>query len=64
MDVRGLTGFAAPDLLTRAGMVRRWARTAQVQVRLAVVSRPEIDDDALHGLEQEASLWIGPPRAF
>lgn len=44
VDVRGLTGFAKPDVLARVGMVRRWASTAQGRLKVAFVSRPEIDD--------------------
>ena len=44
VDVRGLTGFARPEVSTRAGMVRRWASTAQGRLKVAFVSRAEIDD--------------------
>jgi len=44
VDVRGLTGFAKPDVLARVGMVRRWAATAQGRLKVAFVSRVEIDD--------------------
>jgi hypothetical protein len=44
VDVRGLTGFAKPDVLARVGMVRRWASTAQGRLKVAVISRAEIDD--------------------
>lgn len=44
VDVRALTGFAKPDLLARIAMVRRWAATAQGRLKVAMLSRPEIDD--------------------
>jgi hypothetical protein len=44
VDVRGLTGFARPDVFARVGMVRRWASTAQGRLKLAIVSRAETDD--------------------
>ena len=44
VDVRGLTGFARPEVSARAGMVRRWASTAQGRLKVAFVSRAEIDD--------------------
>ena len=44
VDVRGLTGFARPDVSARVGMVRRWAASAQGRLKVAFVSRKEIDD--------------------
>jgi hypothetical protein len=44
VDVRGLTGFAKPDLPARMAMVRRWAETAAGRVKLAVVSPVELND--------------------
>lgn len=44
VDVRGLTGFAKPDVVARVGMVRRWAATSQGRLKVAFVSRAEIDD--------------------
>lgn len=44
VDVRGLTGFAKPDILARLGMVRRWAATTQGRVKMAMISRAEIND--------------------
>jgi hypothetical protein len=44
IDVRGLTGFARPDVADRVGMVRRWASTVQGRLKVAFVSRAEIDD--------------------
>lgn len=87
VDVRGLTGFPKPDLLARVSMVRRWAATARGRVKVAMVSRGEINDgerfdvvlaqglgfdgnvfeteeDAIHWLEQEPTLWAGPPPQF
>jgi hypothetical protein len=44
VDVRGLTGFTRPDVSARVGMVRRWASTAQGRLKVAMISRAEIDD--------------------
>ncbi|MFY2764648.1 hypothetical protein [Arenimonas sp. MALMAid1274] len=44
VDVRGLTGFDKPDLLARLEMVRRWAATSQGRVKVAMISRQEIND--------------------
>ena len=44
VDVRGLTGFSKPDVSARVGMVRRWASTAQGRLKVAFISRAEIDD--------------------
>lgn len=44
VDVRGLTGFAKPGLLARVSMVRRWASTAQGRLKVAMISRAEIND--------------------
>lgn len=44
IDLRGLTGFARPDLLSRSSMVRRWAATSQGRLKVAFVSRPELND--------------------
>ena len=79
IDVRGLTGFAKPDLLARVGMVRRWAATTQGRLRLAVVSPPELNDGErfdvvlAQGLgfdgnvfesEEEARHWLAQEAAL
>lgn len=44
IDLRGLTGFPSPDLLARSSMVRRWAATSQGRLKVAFVSRAELND--------------------
>jgi hypothetical protein len=44
IDVRGLTGFAKPDLLSRVSMVRRWASTSRGRLKVAMISPPELND--------------------
>src|SRR6478736_5584162 len=43
IDVRGLIGFDKPEVLDRIGMVRRWASTAQGRLKMAMISRAEIN---------------------
>lgn len=56
VDVRGLSGFAKPDVAARMSMVRRWAETAQGQLKVAVISRPEIIDEERFGVVMARSL--------
>lgn len=44
IDIRGLSGFAKPDVVARVGMVRRWAATAQGRLKVAMISPAEIND--------------------
>ena len=73
VDVRGLCGFASPDLLTRVDMVRRWASAAGGQVKVALVCRSDLIDSERFGVvvaqsmgfdgnvfedEQDARFWL------
>jgi hypothetical protein len=50
LDVRGLTGFARPSLAALSEMARRWATTSQGRVKLAVLSRPDLNDPERFGV--------------
>ena len=56
VDIRGLTGFASPDLFARISMVRRWASTAKGQVRVAMVARPDLMDGERFGVVVARSM--------
>ena len=58
LDVRGLTGFASPDLAARAWMLRRWAATARGRIRLAMVCAPEWTDGERFGVVFARSLGL------
>lgn len=50
VDVRGLCGFASPDLLTRVGMVRRWSSAARGLVKVALVCHSDLIDSERFGV--------------
>ena len=56
VDLRGLTGFAPPDLLARVGMVRRWAATAGGRLAVAIVCQPDFIDGERFGVVIARSL--------
>ena len=44
VDVSGLTGFAKPDVVARAGMIRKWAATTQGRLKVALISPAHLND--------------------
>lgn len=50
VDVRGLTGFTRPSIAAMSEMARRWASTAQGRVKMAMLSRPELNDPERFGV--------------
>ena len=58
LDVRGLTGFASPDLAARAWMLRRGAATSRGRLKVAMVCAPEWTDGERFGVVLARSLGI------
>jgi hypothetical protein len=50
VDVRGLTGFTRPSVAAISEMARRWATTSQGRVKMAMLSRPELNDPERFGV--------------
>lgn len=50
VDVRGLTGFERPSVAAISEMARRWAATSQGRVKMAMLSRPDLNDPERFGV--------------
>ena len=50
VDLRGLTGFTRPSVAAVSEFARRWAATAQGRVKMAVISRAELNDPERFGV--------------
>lgn len=50
VDVRELTGFSRPSVAAISEMVRRWSETAQGRVKVAMVSRRDLNDPDRFGI--------------
>jgi hypothetical protein len=58
VNVTGLSGVAAPDIVTRYEFVRQWAQTVRGRVRLAVVAGPELIDREKFGVTVAANRGL------